>query len=51
MGPHSDHLYRSDLLQDLVNEAVLNINSPRVSAEKVAGKLLMRWRGLVRVLR
>ena len=50
MGPHSDHFYCSNLLQDLVNKAVLDIDSARVSAEKVADKFLIRRRGLVRIL-
>jgi len=50
MGPHSDHLYCSDLLQDLVDKTVLNIDSPGVGPGKVADELLIGWRGLVRIL-
>jgi len=51
MGPHSDHLYRSDLLQDLVAKAVLNSDSAGVSSGKITDKLLVGWGGLVRILR
>lgn len=51
MGPHSDHLDRSDLLQDLIDEVVLNGDSAGVSSGEVADKLLVGQEGLVRILR
>jgi hypothetical protein len=51
MGPHSDHLYRSDLLPGLVDKAVLNIDSAGVCSGKISDQLLLRWRGLVWILR
>jgi hypothetical protein len=51
MGPHSDHLYRPDAFQNLVNKAVLNRDSPGVCSGKIADKLLVRWGYLVRILR
>lgn len=45
MGPHSDHLYCSDFLQDLINKTVLDIDSAGISSRKVADKFLEgRWR-------
>jgi hypothetical protein len=47
--PHSENLDRPLPLQDLVDEPVLGVDAPRVSAREVADELLVTRRGLERV--
>jgi hypothetical protein len=44
MRPHSKHLYRSPLNVDLIYKPVLNVDSPRIGATKVANELFERRR-------
>jgi len=42
MGPHPDHLNRSNILEYLVNQAVVYVDAPRVSTLKITNKFLKR---------
>jgi hypothetical protein len=44
MCPHADDFHGFDIVQDLVNQPILNIDSSGISAGKVSHKLFVwRW--------
>jgi hypothetical protein len=47
MGPHADDFHPPDVIQNLVNQAMLNIDSPRASTCQVTHQFLERRRRLV----
>lgn len=50
MRPKTDHFHDSLCLEHLVDESMLNIDPPRVSASKISNELFVRWRVLVGIL-
>jgi hypothetical protein len=49
--PHSEHLHGLGIVEDLVDQAMLNADAPRIRAGQVSDELLERGRRLVGVLR
>jgi hypothetical protein len=47
MGPHADDFHRPDVIQYLVNQTMLDIDSPRAGAGQVTHQFLERWRRLI----
>jgi hypothetical protein len=47
MGPHADDFHRPDIVQNLVNQPMLDVNSPRASTSQVTHQFLERRRRLV----
>ena len=50
MGPHSYNLHGLDVFQDLVYEAVLNVDTARISSGQIANWLFIRRGGLEGIL-
>jgi hypothetical protein len=50
MRPHPDPLYGSLLFQNLIYEAVLDIDPTGISAGEVSHQFFEGWRGLKRIL-
>ena len=46
MGPHSEHFDRPVLRDDLIDESVLNIDSPGICPGQVANEFFERWGSL-----
>ena len=51
VGPHPDDLHRFDVIQNLINQAMLDIDPAGASAGEVADELFIRRRGLIWVPR
>jgi hypothetical protein len=49
MGPHPNNLYSLKILENLIDETVLYVDSSRIGAGKVTHEFLERGRILVRV--
>jgi len=49
MCPHSDYFDRLDVVENLVNKAMLNVYSARENTGKVSYKFLVWWWVLIRV--
>jgi len=50
MGPHADDLYGFFIVEDLVNQPMLNINSSGTGAGQIADEFFMRRWYLVGIL-
>jgi len=50
MSPKSDNFDRFNVFENLINEAVLNIDAAGIGASQVPDKFLERWWVLKRVL-
>jgi hypothetical protein len=51
MAPHPDHFDHGIGFKHLVNQSMLDVDSPRISAAQVTNQLLVRWRILGRLFR
>jgi len=49
MSPHSDDLYRFDVIQNLIDQTMLYIDAARPCTGKVSNELLVGWRCLIGV--
>ncbi len=50
MGPQTDDFDRTDRLQYLIHQAVLDVDPPGIGASEVADEFLIRRRGLIGVV-